>query len=409
MRQLFSKIRRWFTIDPGVESNRNQEQQDAKRLVEEGVRGKAGAAKIAQLLGYWEDPEGFSDGTAKENLAALFDRIPKSSTEPIDSIFVEDFGKPKEALFSSFEEAAFAAASLGEVHGARGHDGIEYAVKVQYPHVAKTLAQDLENPDVVEKLLGASMGEEISEAAKQALRTVILSELDYKQEAAFLKRFSAAFSEEPHLVFPKVNPLLSSHRILTTTRLYGEPLLPFLMHAEESQRTLLGNALFQYGFLGPIEHGLLNTDPNPGNFLVLEEGRKLGLLDFGACIELSQHQLTYERVFWQSLLAQDAEVMRYTLYRMGLVRDPIEFDSDTFRGWERLIALPFQTESFLWTSSYAKAFTAQTAALVKGRRFTLPKEFLLLFRQRIGLFALLGLCHAQIHARKLLSSMLHQA
>ena len=156
------------------------------------------------------------------------------------------------------------------------------------------------------------MGGAVSAEAKQTLKQLLLSELDYQKEANSLLRFSKAFAKDAAFVFPAVNLSLSSSRILTLTKLQGEPLLGFLAHADEEQRNQVSINLFRYGYGSPIVHGLLNTDPNPGNFLVLDEN-KLGLLDFGACIELSEDQSTYERVFWQALLAEDSEILRYTL------------------------------------------------------------------------------------------------
>ena len=48
-------------------------------------------------------------------------------------------------VFSDFDERAFAAASIGQVHRATTVDGDEVAVKVQYPGVAEAVETDLRN------------------------------------------------------------------------------------------------------------------------------------------------------------------------------------------------------------------------------------------------------------------------
>ncbi len=48
-------------------------------------------------------------------------------------------------MFSDFDERAFAAASIGQVHRATTVDGDEVVVKVQYPGVAEAVETDLRN------------------------------------------------------------------------------------------------------------------------------------------------------------------------------------------------------------------------------------------------------------------------
>lgn len=42
-------------------------------------------------------------------------------------------GKPVHELYEYLQEAPYAAASIGQVHRARMHDGTDVIVKVQYP------------------------------------------------------------------------------------------------------------------------------------------------------------------------------------------------------------------------------------------------------------------------------------
>ena len=53
--------------------------------------------------------------------------------------------KNRSKLFAELDEEAFAAASLGQVHRGRLHDGDDVIVKIQYPGVEDTVAQDLKN------------------------------------------------------------------------------------------------------------------------------------------------------------------------------------------------------------------------------------------------------------------------
>jgi len=51
------------------------------------------------------------------------------------------------------EEEPIAAASIGQVYRARLHDGRTVAVKVQYPGVAAAVRADMQNMDMIMRLL----------------------------------------------------------------------------------------------------------------------------------------------------------------------------------------------------------------------------------------------------------------
>jgi len=55
----------------------------------------------------------------------------------IREVFLDELGREPEEIFASFEKNAFAAASLGQVHRAKLHNGKEVAVKIQYPNIAE--------------------------------------------------------------------------------------------------------------------------------------------------------------------------------------------------------------------------------------------------------------------------------
>ena len=57
----------------------------------------------------------------------------------------QEFGGPLQHVFRDFDERAFAAASIGQVHRATTVDGDDVAVKIQYPGVAEAVDTDLRN------------------------------------------------------------------------------------------------------------------------------------------------------------------------------------------------------------------------------------------------------------------------
>ena len=63
----------------------------------------------------------------------------------LEKLMRREFGAPIQRVFSDFDERAFAAASIGQVHRATTVDGDDVVVKIQYPGVAEAVETDLRN------------------------------------------------------------------------------------------------------------------------------------------------------------------------------------------------------------------------------------------------------------------------
>src|SRR5690349_2763539 len=98
--------------------------------------------KLGQMLATRPDIVGAEIAEALEHLQ---DRLPPFSELEARAEITRSFGKPVEALFSSFG-AALAAASIAQVHRAQTSDTppVRVAVKVLRPRVREQFARDLE-------------------------------------------------------------------------------------------------------------------------------------------------------------------------------------------------------------------------------------------------------------------------
>ncbi len=413
VRRLLTRGRLLFTEDPGQATDRSAEAAFARSLLRSAFDLKGGVAKAAQLSGYLQgDPGALLDPESRRVLAPLFDQVPGGEPEAIRQVVMQDLLHPPEEIFARWEDRPFAAASLGQVHGATSREGVELAVKVQYPGIAAALAADLSNEVVLRKLTGAAMGGAVSSQAQEAVKAAILREVDYRAEAQAMIRFRAAFLGDPHIVVPRCYPELSGERVLSAERLYGQSIAGFAQAGPAvAALAQVAETLLRFGLFAPLVHGILNADPNPGNYLVLADdphGPRVGFLDFGCAVELPEDVVTCERVLWSSLLAGDGETLRYALYREGLVSEMAELDSDRYRAWERILLLPFETHRFTADAEYARQLVEHTSLLVRGRRFTLPAASILLWRQRLGLWAVIGQLGAPADFRGVLMALLQK-
>jgi ubiquinone biosynthesis protein len=126
--------------------------------------------KLGQMLATRPDIVGIEIAEALEHLQ---DRLPPFSDFEARAEITRAFGKPVEALFSSFG-GAMAAASIAQVHRAQTSDTppVRVAVKVLRPKVREQFARDLEA-----LAFFARLGERFSAEARRLRFTAVVATL----------------------------------------------------------------------------------------------------------------------------------------------------------------------------------------------------------------------------------------
>ncbi len=282
-RSLAIRARSWRGADTAALLNRARA-DNAADLREVLGELKGGAMKVGQLLSTVdallpEDP----DGSWQQAVAALQEDAPGLPFAEIEPVLAADLGLAWRRRFRDFDEHPVAAASIGQVHRATWTDGRPVAVKIQYPGVAEALTADVRSLAAALRLMslvapGTALPPLIGE-----LRVRLAEELDYGREGGHQRRFAAEYRDDPEVVVPDV--LLAHRRILVSEWLDGTGFADIAVSGTREQRDRAG-LLYQRFFLtSPQRVGLLHTDPHPGNFRLLADGR-LGVLDFGSVLVL---------------------------------------------------------------------------------------------------------------------------
>ena len=404
--RLWARAKQIVTTDPrgSEEDDAVVDEEGARVLAAHAGRLKGGLAKVAQLAAMG------ATGGSQLALGKLWDAAPAVSAGAIAEVIEADLGRSPHQLFARWDATPIAAASLGQVHGARTHAGDEVVVKVQYPGVAEALRADLDDDAFLRKLAGADLGRTLDDDALAALAAAVRSELDYRAEASAQTRFAAAWAGDPVLRVPHVEEALSSARVLTMARARGRSVTDLASTGDREARRAAAAAMFRFAWGSPLAHGLLNADPNPGNFLVdvAHDGAvAVWCLDFGCTVALPDETRDADRDLWWGLLDEDtvrgAERFRVGLARAGLLRRTDSLATTSHRDWERALAAPVAGHGdFAWTAAYARELADTTHRVLATGNVRLPAGLLLLWRQRLGAAAMIALLDAQAPFRRAL-------
>jgi predicted unusual protein kinase regulating ubiquinone biosynthesis (AarF/ABC1/UbiB family) len=368
----------------------------ADELVEQLGQMKGAAMKIGQVLSTvdWDVvPEGEREAF-KERLAALRDDVTPVDPRAIRKVVEQDLGGKVSDHFAEFADEAFAAASIGQVHRARTHDGRDVAVKVQYPGIAEAVETDLRNMNLLFPLIRRlAPGLDVKAIAAE-LRARIGEELDYEVEAQHQRTVGRAFRGHPFVVIPEVDTTLSTRRVLVTEFIDGEG-FESVKRADEATRDRFGEIVFRFFYGLLTRERLAAGDPHPGNYLALADGR-VCFLDFGLMRKVPAAYLDGERALARAVIEGDAAEVHRGLAHLGYLPDAGTFEPQLVLEQLRTAGEWYFTPGFRRLSpdyvreSVEVGSSPRSPYFDQMRRQTLPPEALLIRRMEALLFSVLG-------------------
>lgn len=279
-RFVASKLRRVFAnADRKEELSEQFAAESSARAVEVMGDLKGVVMKTGQLLSFIG--LGLPD-VAQRSMAALQSDAPPLPAGVAETAVLRAFGKPVGELFAQWSPTPIAAASIGQVHRARLHDGREVAVKVQYPGVSEAIAADLKDQARVTKLISRfAMRSLDANNLSRELSARISEELDFRIEAKHQQDFADRYADHPFIRVPNIVTEMSNAVIMTSEWASGLRWQAFTTQATEDQKDRVGEIIARFIFGSTRRYLHFNADPNPGNYLVDPDGRFVTFLDFG--------------------------------------------------------------------------------------------------------------------------------
>jgi predicted unusual protein kinase regulating ubiquinone biosynthesis (AarF/ABC1/UbiB family) len=297
--------------------------ETAKQIVAVLGTMKGAAMKLGQVMSFLDMglvPEEHREEFQRE-LAKLRDAAPTVSFKQMRRVIEEDLEAPLSELFASFQEEPVAAASIGQVYRATlREDGREVAVKVQYPGVAAAVRADMQNLDMIMRLLKRMTPGMDVKAVGEEIRERISEELDYELEAQNQRSLARIFAGHPFILVPEVVSSLSRERVLVSDYVVGVG-FEELQARSQAERDRLGEIIFRF-FLGCLyRHRQFSGDPHPGNFLLLPDGR-VAFLDFGLFKRMDEEPVELELAAQRAVVEGDAQALHTLLAASGFLPEP---------------------------------------------------------------------------------------
>jgi ubiquinone biosynthesis protein len=370
---------------------------NAERVRDAILQLKGLFIKLGQILSILSNflPEAF-----QKPLEALQDQIPQRDFSTVRERILRELGKPIEELFISFDENALAAASIGQAHRARLHDGTEVVVKVQHADIEGVAAVDLEIIQRLTRMAAWFYDIKGMDYLYTQVRKMIEEELDFTQEANSMEQIRANLSQENGIIIPVVHRAFSTKKVMTTTWHDGVKISNLTqLDAWQLNRRDIASRLVQLYCKMLFKDGFYHADPHPGNILVQQDGMVV-LLDFGAVATLSNALREGIPKLIEAAVRNDTSAMVTALHTMGFLaqnRDAEKMAEKMLNAVRNFLQNEVQFQGLNFKEIEIDPFDNSLFALVQEIGLTgiagtvqVPKDYVLLSRM---MTLLLGLCN----------------
>jgi predicted unusual protein kinase regulating ubiquinone biosynthesis (AarF/ABC1/UbiB family) len=359
------------------------------------------AAELAAALGGLKGPlmkvaqimSTIPDALPKEYVAELTQL--QADAPPMGWNFVKrrmasELGPQWQKRFQSFEHEAAAAASLGQVHRAVGHDEVLLACKLQYPDMQSAVEADLRQLRLIFSIYERYDKAIVTDQIHAEIAARLREELDYGLEARHMGLYGAMLADEPGVFVPETVPELSTGRLLTMNWLQGTPLLPFIKaHGDQAMRDKIAYNMFRAWYVPFYFYGIIHGDPHLGNYTMRPDGT-VNLLDFG-CIRIFQARFVKGVIdLYHALLNEDHDLAVHAYESWGF-KDLSRETIDVLNRWAHFIYAPLledrtrriqETASGVYGREVAEGVHADLRRLGPVKP---PREFVFMDRAAIGL------------------------
>ncbi|MBV7267708.1 ABC1 kinase family protein [Winogradskyella luteola] len=333
-------------VNPKEEAKERLNQNNAEDIYDSLKKLKGSALKVAQMLSMEKSilPQAYVEKFSLSQFS-----VPPLSPPLVIKTFKKYFGKHPDELFDTFNATSVNAASIGQVHIAE-KDGKKFAVKIQYPGVAESIASDLALVKPIAIKMFNIKGKDSDKYFKE-VENKLVEETNYLLEIEQSIAVVAACKHIPNIKFPNYYEDYSSERIITMDYMKGKHLSEFVaQNTNQDTSNRLGQALWDFYMYQIHRLKKVHADPHPGNFLISEEGNLIAL-DFGCMKSIPEDFYKPYFELADKKCIDNHEAFTQKMYQLEILRkddseEEIKFFSSMFHELLSLFTEPFQNEEF---------------------------------------------------------------
>ncbi len=367
----------------GLKADRKK-QAERLRLALGGLKGPL--MKVAQIL------SSIPDVVPKEyavELAQLQADAPPMGWPFVRRRMTAELGPDWESKFKSFEHEACAAASLGQVHKAVGHDGHLLACKLQYPDMISAVEADLRQLKMMMAVFEHYDRAVSTREVQKEVADRLHEELDYVREARHMRLYALMHEHTKNVFIPEPVEALSTDRLLTMRWLEGKRLGRIAETRPIEDRNQVAVNMFNAWYTPFYDYGVIHGDPHMGNYTVRKDNG-INLLDFG-CVRVFPVHLVKGVLMLYEALRREREDEAVEAYRIWGFSKPSKKLVETLNIWARFIYAPLledktrpidETNTGLYGRETANRVHAE---LRKIGGVSVPREFVFMDRAAVGL------------------------
>jgi predicted unusual protein kinase regulating ubiquinone biosynthesis (AarF/ABC1/UbiB family) len=218
------------------------------------------------------------------------------------------------------------------------------------------------------------------------LRERVMEEVDYLAEADNQRAFARAYADDPDILVPRV--LASAPKVIVSEWISGKGMSKIITSGTRKERNEAGRMMTELHFSSPERAGRLHSDPHPGNYILLPDGR-LGVIDFGSIARLPNGAPPIIGHISRLALENRADEVLAGLRAEGFV--PAGFDPDPQALMEYITpyAEPLRHKTFHFTRKWMQEQAGRMADLSSqefklARNLSLPPSYLMIHRVTFG-------------------------
>ena len=314
-----------------------------------------------------------------QELSKLQDRVPAFSYEQVKETIESDFVKPIDKLFASFDPIPLAAASLGQVHRAKLHNGEQVAVKVQRPGLKQLFSVDLAILRQIARYFQNhpkwGKNRDWMGIYDECCR-ILWEETDYLHEGRNADTFRRNFRDQDWVCVPRVHWKYASPRVLTLEYMPGIKISHYeAIEAAGLDRKSLARLGAKAYLQQILDGGFFHADPHPGNIAVNTDG-SLIFYDFGMMGKLESNIREGLMDTLVGVAQKNSEKVVNSLIKLGAlvptgdmtsVRRSVQFMLDNF------MDKPFEEQS-------VDAISEDLYEIAYGQPFRFPATFTFVMR-----------------------------